>query len=1213
MRIKQKVISIFVAVLLTISSFSFSLGAASAAVEDSTSYIVNGGFEADFWEDQSWSVETDNWDQVDILRYSYEDDTWLKPDEGEHGFKYWIKKTASEDQLVTVNQVIPTLPAGSYELSVHSMGGAVIDNEVGNVELFAGSEKAASVATTGYNAWGTVSLKFDLEQDTSNLVIGANISGAPAAWGYLDSFELRQVSTEVTPPVTPPVDADIFVKKVEGLEPDFIKGVDISSIIALENSGVKFYNESEEVQDIFTTVHEAGVNYVRVRIWNDPFDTGGKGYGGGNNDLATAIEIGKRATANGMKLLVDFHYSDFWADPAKQHTPKAWANLNFEDKKTELYEYTKESLQALLDEGIEIGMVQVGNETNGQFVGESDWGKMSQLFNAGSKAVREIDSNILVALHFTNPESVGRYAGYAKTLLGNDVDYDVFASSYYPFWHGTLSNLTSELKQVADKYEKKVMVAETSYAYTAEDGDGHENTAPKSSGQTLDYPISVQGQASSLRDVIEAVANVGEAGIGVFYWEPAWLPVGPKDNLEDNKRIWEQFGSGWAASYAKEYDPKDAGVWYGGSAVDNQALFDFNGHPLDSLNVFKYVNTGAVAPITIDEIKDVSVTVNAGEKINLPTEVSVTYNDGSSGMISVTWDQAALEQAIIQGAGSYVIGGTAEGDHAVKAILQIKKENLIVNAGFENNDRSMWKITYGVGSELDTDYLNKVSDAKSGNYSLHFYSAKAVDFRVEQTISGLKNGYYNLSMFIQGGDAVNPDMNLFAVTGSKEVKVNTGVNGWAQWNNPEIQNILVTDGTLTVGANIKADGGAWGTMDDFYLSFVKDVEGPNTDPGTETPGTPGTPGTPETPETPESPEIPGTPDPTPTPSGGGGGSTTPTSPTSPIDSKVTATDGKLTLPAGRTGQVSLRDAITITIPAGATNKAMKLTIEELLNTQVLLTNKEILASSVFELSKDFSENFSKPVTLTFTFDPTKLQSNYIASVFYYDEVKKSWVKVEGGKIKGNHITVDVNHFTKYAVLVVDQSTGLPVTEKPTEVNFSDIAGHWAEVSIKKAISSGIVRGYTDGTFKSNTTVTRAEFAVMLMNTLKPQEAGETLTFTDSAKIGSWAQKAVAQAVQLGIIKGNEDGTFRPDAAVTRAEMAVMLAHALGHSIEANATIGFADDNDIPAWAKGSVAIVKQSGIVQGKNNNNNKFLPQEHATRAEAVTVMLNLLAQESK
>lgn len=304
MKLKQKIISVCLAVLLTVSSFSFNMGTISAA-DLNSQYIVNGGFETDFWADQSWSVETENWDQVDIKHYTYADDSWLTPDEGEHGFKYWINNTAAGKPTFTVKQIIPSLPAGSYELSVKSMGGA--GNEAGNVELFAGSEKATAAVTTGYNGWGTLSLKFVVEQDATDLVIGANISGAPAAWGYVDSFELKQVSTEANPPV----DADIFVKKVEGLRPDFIKGMDISSITSLENSGVEFYNENGEVQDIFTTVHEAGVNYIRVRVWLDPFDAEGNGYGGGNNDLATAIEIGKRATANGMKLLVDFHYSDF--------------------------------------------------------------------------------------------------------------------------------------------------------------------------------------------------------------------------------------------------------------------------------------------------------------------------------------------------------------------------------------------------------------------------------------------------------------------------------------------------------------------------------------------------------------------------------------------------------------------------------------------------------------------------------------------------------------------------------------------------------------------------------------------------------------------------------------------------------------------------------------------------------------------------------------
>jgi arabinogalactan endo-1,4-beta-galactosidase len=817
MRKRGKFLASLLAMVLVFSSFLVNIGTGFAA-SPQDEYITNGGFETDFWADGSWNVETPHWENVDIQQYAYTSDTWMTPDEGDHAFKYWIKDTVTENQTFTVKQTIPTLPAGSYELSVKSMGG--VGNEAGAVKLFAGNETVNAVATTGYNAWGTITLKFDLKEETSNFQIGATVIGAPKAWGYLDSFSLK--AEQNSGDVTQPVPADIFVEKVAGLDKDFIKGVDISSILSLENSGVKFYNSDGAVQDIFKTLHESGVNYIRVRIWNNPYDAAGNGYGGGNNDLTKAIEIGKRATANGIKLLVDFHYSDFWADPAKQQTPKAWANLSFDDKKTALYTYTKESLQKMQSAGIDIGMVQIGNETNGAFVGETDWTKISALFSQGSKAVRDVDKNILVALHFTNPETAGRYAQYAETLQKNNVDYDVFASSYYPFWHGTLSNLTSVLKNVATTYGKKVMVAETSYTYTAEDGDGHANTAPKDSGQTLNYPVTVQGQATAIRDVIEAVANVGDAGLGVFYWEPAWIPVGPPQNLEQNKLLWEKYGSGWAASYSKEFDPTDAGVWYGGSAVDNQALFDFTGHPLSSLNVFKYVDTGAVAPLKIDEIKDISISAILGDAITLPETVAVTYNDGSKGTASVTWDTNALKQAIDTGVGSYNIEGTVEGGAKVNAHLQIKPENFVLNPSFENSDRSMWKIIYDNGVTPHADFQQKASDAKSGDYSLHFYSADGVNFKVEQTITGLKPGYYNLSMFLQGGDAKNPEMYLYANTGGKHYKADTSVNGWVNWSNPQIGNILVLNGKLTIGARIKVDGGAWGSLDDFYLYRVSD-------------------------------------------------------------------------------------------------------------------------------------------------------------------------------------------------------------------------------------------------------------------------------------------------------------------------------------------------------------------------------------------------------
>ncbi|MFD0682163.1 MULTISPECIES: cadherin-like beta sandwich domain-containing protein [unclassified Paenibacillus] len=336
-------------------------------------------------------------------------------------------------------------------------------------------------------------------------------------------------------------------------------------------------------------------------------------------------------------------------------------------------------------------------------------------------------------------------------------------------------------------------------------------------------------------------------------------------------------------------------------------------------------------------------------------------------------------------------------------------------------------------------------------------------------------------------------------------------------------------------------------------------------------------------------------------SSGGGGSST------PIDTKVTATEGKLTLPAGKTGEVSLGKEIVVSIPPNATDKELKLTIDKVVDTQKLLTNKEVLVSQVFEILKNFSENFSNPVTLNFTFDPASLKNNQTAAVFYYDEAKKVWVEVTGSKINGKQISVEVNHFTKYAVFAVDKVTG----KSTPAVDLNDIAGHWAEANIKQAVSSGIVSGYPDGTFKPNHTVTRAEFAVMLMNTLKPQGEGAALTFTDTAKIGIWAQKAVAQAFQAGIIKGYEDGNFRPDAEITRAEMAVMLANALGLTVEANTVTGFADDKDVPAWSKGAVAAMKKQKLVEGKGAN--EFGPTDSTTRAEAVTVLLNLLAQKSK
>ena len=392
----------------------------------------------------------------------------------------------------------------------------------------------------------------------------------------------------------------INIDKIEGLSEDIVRGVDVSSVISLEQSGVKFYDFNGNECDIFKVLKEANVNYARIKIWNNPYNSLGQGYGGGNSDLAKAITLGKRATQHGLKVLIDFHYSDFWADPAKQKAPKAWQDYSVSGKADAIYNFTKQSLQELINNGVDVGMVQVGNETGYSFCGCATWDKtgyttvtfteIAQLMNAGSRAIREVDPNILVVVHNTDPQN--SYQWISRDYNDYGVDYDVFASSYYPNIHGSMENLTNELKYVADTYGKKVMVAETQYPYTTQDTDGFSNTLSEKTGDML-YDISIEGQAKHVRDVFQAVNNVGILGIGVFYWDASWIAVG--SSWDSNVSKWGEFGSGWATTYASEYDDNADATYHGGSVVDNQAMFDSTGHPLDSLNVFRYIYTGATS------------------------------------------------------------------------------------------------------------------------------------------------------------------------------------------------------------------------------------------------------------------------------------------------------------------------------------------------------------------------------------------------------------------------------------------------------------------------------------------------------------------------------------------------------------------------------------------------------------------------------------------
>ena len=380
--------------------------------------------------------------------------------------------------------------------------------------------------------------------------------------GIKTAAEDNKVTTFALP--DGPEESEIYVEPIADLPDDFIRGMDASAVLSLENSGVTYYNYEGKEQDVFETLAQSGVNYIRLRVWNDPYDADGNGYGGGNNDVATAVALGKRATAYGMKVCVDFHYSDFWADPKRQHAPKAWEGMSASEKSEALYDFTKESLAELLDAGVDVGMVQVGNEINNGMAGEEDVDTVMDLIASGSRAVREIakdyGKDIKVAVHYTNIEDYEEVDTRAANLQNAGVDYDLFGLSYYPYWDGTMENMQAVAENIENTYGKDVYIAETSYCYTTEDGDGFANSFAGTEDLVDGYVATVQSQATMIHDICAAADEAG--ALGVFYWEGTWIPVGDAD--ADNTALWEKYGSGWASSYSADYDPDDAGLYYGG-------------------------------------------------------------------------------------------------------------------------------------------------------------------------------------------------------------------------------------------------------------------------------------------------------------------------------------------------------------------------------------------------------------------------------------------------------------------------------------------------------------------------------------------------------------------------------------------------------------------------------------------------------------------------
>lgn len=341
-------------------------------------------------------------------------------------------------------------------------------------------------------------------------------------------------------------------------ENSFFLGVDLSYVNEMENCGVTYKNENGTEKDVFALFSEAGSNLIRVRKWHNPTWTNYSDY----EDVEKTIQRAKNAK---MKVLLDFHYSDDWADPDKQVIPKAWLGVinNLEVLGDSLYYYTYKTLKRLHNKNLLPDMVQVGNETNimllqkdEQFT-QMNWSRNAYLLNKGIAAVRAIsqekNKNIEIMLHIAQPENGVWW--FKEATENGVIDFDWIGLSYYPKWSKYNINEVSPIfKQLINTYHKKLMVVETAYPFTLENKDDANNILGNDA-LINGYPATQTGQLQYLLDLKKVIKEAG--GLGLVYWEPAWV----SNNC--------------------------ATRWGNGSHWENATLFDFDNKPTLGFNIFK--------------------------------------------------------------------------------------------------------------------------------------------------------------------------------------------------------------------------------------------------------------------------------------------------------------------------------------------------------------------------------------------------------------------------------------------------------------------------------------------------------------------------------------------------------------------------------------------------------------------------------------------------
>ncbi len=328
----------------------------------------------------------------------------------------------------------------------------------------------------------------------------------------------------------------------------FIQGVDISSLLQVEKNGGVFKENGVE-KDALSIFRDHNINYVRLRIWHKPTN--------GFYSLEQTLELARRIKALGMGLLLDFHYSDTWADPAHQKKPAAWENISFNALKDSIYLYSYNVIKALSDENTLPAMVQIGNEIicgmlwdDGRvcqdFNNDKQWSQLAQLINEAIQGLKDgvqQGDSLRIIIHLDRGSDNAGCRWFFNNLLKYTVNFDIIGLSYYPWWHGSLDALKANVNDLAARYGKDIIVIETSYPWTLDWNDGVGNVIGDSSQLHPGYPATVEGQTAFLSDLIEIVKTIPQSrGKGVFYWEPAWVSTPQEGSLRENLTLFDFLG-----------------------------------------------------------------------------------------------------------------------------------------------------------------------------------------------------------------------------------------------------------------------------------------------------------------------------------------------------------------------------------------------------------------------------------------------------------------------------------------------------------------------------------------------------------------------------------------------------------------------------------------------------------------------------------------------